>query len=383
MPWNGYERKIAPTLSDLAARSTVYTNAYSTSSSTAKSASSMLIGRYPSATYRSGYFFAGFADANLFFSEVLQQNGIRTMGGHGHKYFDRGKNWEQGFDVWEIVPGIGFNSQTDKHVTSHKMTDMAIKMLSDPKNSSGPFFLWFHYMDPHDKYVQHKESPVWGKKNRDRYDSEMFYVDLHLKRLFDFGKTQPWWEETAIIISADHGETFGEHGMYKHAFALWQELTHVPLIVYVPGTKAQRIKERRSLVDVAPTVLELMGIKDIPKSFQGKSLVPEVYGGAPDNREPIIVDLPEDTNNPDRRAIIVGDYKLIVLGPGIRGTLLYNLKDDPKEQKDLSKKQPEKLAELKAVYKTTVEGMAVVKPFGGMKLKSGRIANGPRKPTKK
>lgn len=378
MPWTGYSREIAPNLTQLAKRSAVYTDAYAASSYTAKSVSSLLTSKYPSSLYRSGYFFAGFSDANLFLQEVLQQAGVRTMSGHGHLYFDRGKNLNQGFDVWELAPGITFDSSTDKNITSDKMTDMAIKMLSDEANTSKQFFMWFHYMDPHDQYVKHELSPDFGKNNRDRYDSEVYFTDHHIGRLFDFAKTKEWWERTAIIISADHGETFGEHGMFKHAFELWEVLTRVPLVVYYPGIEAKVISERRSHVDIAPTILELMGYP-IPKDFVGRSLMPELKGAPPDNREPIVLDLPEDKNNPDRHAIVSGDYKLIVKNYGATH-LLFNLKSDPAEENDLAKKEPEKLAEMKVLYEKTWKQIPVIVPFGDIALPSGKKANGPRGP---
>lgn len=378
MPWTGYPREIAPNLTKLAKQSVVYSNAYAASSYTAKSVSALLSGRYPSSLYRSGWFFAGFSDANLFLTEVLQQGGVRTMGGHGHLYFDRGKNLNQGFDIWELAPGITFDSSTDKNVTSDKMTDMAIKMLSDEANTSKQFFMWFHYMDPHDQYVKHEGTPDFGKNNRDRYDSEVHFTDSHIGRLFDFAKDKDWWKRTAIIISADHGEAFGEHGMFKHAFELWEVLTRVPLVVYCPGVNPRVISERRSHIDVAPTILELMG-HPVPPSFVGRSLLPELKGGAPDVREPIVLDLPEDKNNPDRHAIIAGDYKLIVKNYGAN-KLLFNLKEDPAEERDLAKKEPEKLAEMVTLYDKTWKGIEVIVPFGDIPLPSGKKANGPRGP---
>ncbi len=387
MPWTGYDRDIAPNLTALAKDSVVYENAYAVSSYTAKSVSAMFTGRYPSSIYRSGWFFATFPDSNLFFTEILQKRGIRTMGGHGHAYFDRGKLLDQGFDVWQVVEGIDFDNETDKHVTSDKMTDLAIKMLDDPKNTNGQFFLWFHYMDPHDQYIQHEESPKFGKKARDRYDSEVFYADLHIGRLLEYAKKQPWWGKTAVIVSSDHGEAFGEHEMYKHAFELWDVLTHVPLVIHAPGAKARRIEQRRSHIDLAPTVLELMGLgEDAEKlvgydadTFEGKSMVPELYGAEPDNREPIVLDLPEDRNNPERHAIISGDYKLIVKGDGSRQEL-YDLSKDPAEKTDLAKKQPEQLTKMRKLYDETWSKIDVVAPYGGMKLRTGTKANGPKGP---
>jgi arylsulfatase A-like enzyme len=216
----------------------------------------------------------------------------------------------------------------------------------------------------------------------------VFFTDLHVGRLLDFAKEQPWWKNTAVIISADHGEAFGEHDMYKHAFELWEVLTRVPLIVYAPGAKPRSIEQRRSHIDLAPTILDLMGLGKDPEKivnqepglFVGSSMVPEIYGAAPDVREPIVLDLPEDRNNPERHAIISSDYKLIVKS-STPVPLLFNLAEDPAETKDLAKSNPTKLAEMKKLYDATWENIDVVAPYGGMKLRSGKIADGPTGPT--
>jgi arylsulfatase A-like enzyme len=381
MPWTGYPRAIAPNLTRLAEQSVVYPNAYSVSSYTAKSVAALLSGRYPSTLYRTGWFFAGYAKSNRFFTELLQEKGIRTLAWHSHLYFGRGKGLEQGFDEWHVVPGITFDAQTDPNVTSPKMTALGIELLGKPENSGKRFFAWAHYMDPHDEYVKHKESPDFGNKNRDRYDSEVFYTDLWLQKLLDFCRQQPWWKDTALIVSADHGEAFGEHGMYKHAFELWEVLTRIPLIVHAPGAAPRRIEQRRSVIDLTPTILELLGVER-PDDLVGRSLVDEIYGAKPpDVREPIVSELAEDSHNPQVRAIVNGDYKLIVYGDPPLSYLLFNLKDDPGETKNLVKEQPEQLATMKELYRTTYANIPTIKPYGGMKLKSGKTANGPTGPT--
>jgi len=381
MPWAGYDKPIAPNLTKLAAESVVYTHAYSVSSYTAKSVGAFLTSRYPSSLYRSGYFFTDYPKSNLFLAEVLHDHGIRTMGVHAHLYFGRGKQLDQGFDVWELVPGITFDAETDKNVTSDKMTDIGIRLLGDPANTGKPFFAWLHYTDPHDEYVKHPESPDFGKNNRGRYDSEVYFTDLHVGRLLDFARKQPWWSKTAVIVTADHGEAFGEHGVYKHAFWLWEVLTRVPLIVHAPGAAPSRIDENRSLIDLAPTVLDLEGVHDVPPSFVGRSLVPEVYGiEKPTNREPIVLDLPEDSHNPQVRAIILGNLKLIVYG-AVRSEL-YDLSTDPGELHDLSKTEPGKLAAMKVAFDNAWAKIPVVAPYGGNKLREGGTANGPMGPPK-
>ncbi|HMA91350.1 MAG TPA: sulfatase, partial [Polyangiaceae bacterium] len=234
MPWNGYPRPIAPNLTKLAEQSTVYTNAYSASSYTAQSVSAILSGRFASTLYRSGVFFTAFPKANLFFPEVLTEKGIRSLGWFSHLYFGRGKGLEQGFDVWELVPGITFDAQTDNHVTSPKMLELGVKVLGNPANTGQQFFAWAHFGDPHDVYIKHEEAPDFGKKTRDKYDSEVWFTDLHIGKLLDWAKQQPWWARTAVIITGDHGEAFGEHGQYRHAFEIWENLVRVPLMIYVP-----------------------------------------------------------------------------------------------------------------------------------------------------
>jgi choline-sulfatase len=380
MPWNGYPRPIAPNLTKLASQSTVYTDAYSVSSYTAQSVAAILSGRYASTLYRSGVFFTSFPKANLFFPEVLDQNKIRSVGWFSHMYFGRGKGLDQGFNVWELVPGITFDAQTDNHVTSPKMLELGLKILGDPENAKQQFFAWAHFGDPHDVYVKHAEAPDFGNKSRDKYDSEVWFTDLHIGKLLDWARLQPFWSRTAVIITGDHGEAFGEHGQYRHAFEIWDNLVRVPLVIYVPASHPQRITERRSHIDLAPTIMELMGQPPL-QQFLGKSLVPELRGIAkPESREPIVLELTEDSNNPQRRAIISGHYKLTVRGRGA-AYFLYDLSNDPGETKNVAGEQPAALAEMKALYEKSFAAIPSIEPYGGNKLESGRLANGPMGPS--
>jgi len=379
MPWAGYDKAIAPNLTQLAAESVVYDDYRSVSSYTAQTVATLLSGRYASTLYRTGTFFTNYADGNEWISEGMQKAGVRTMAVHAHLYFDRAPGLKQGFDVWQMVPGLTWNAQTDESVTSDKSVATMIELLGKTENTSGQFFMWSHFMDPHDQYVKHNEGPDFGKDNRGRYDSEVWFADSELGKLFAFGRTQPWWKDTVVIVSADHGEAFGEHGMYKHAFELWDVVTRIPLIVKAPGAIPQHITEKRSHIDLAPTVVDLLGLPALA-GFQGVSMLPEIYGLEPaGNREPILLELAEDTNNGARRAVVVGDYKLIIWDGGAKKSL-FDLKKDPGEEKDLAKDQPAKLAELETVMKAKFGNLPIVAPFGGNKLKSGKLANGPKGP---
>ena len=374
MPWAGYPKPIAPNLTALEKQSVSYTRAYSTSSYTAKSVAALLSGQYPSSLKRSGFFFTKYPSSNLFIAELLQKAGVFTASAHGHMYMKRGNGMDQGFDLWDVVEGISFNNTTDKHVTSDKLTPLAISML-EKKPKDKPFFSYLHYMDPHDQYVRHKESPDFGKSTRGRYDSEIFYTDLWIGKLLDWCKKQTWWDKTVVMVSADHGEAFGEHKMYRHAFELWNVLTHVPMFVKMPGATPRRIDTPRGNIDLAKTTLELTGVAaDGP--FVGESLVAELRGAEPKPR-PVLLDLPPDSNNPERRALISGDYKLLVYGRDWK-LALYDLKNDPGELKNLAKEMPEKFQEMKKLYQEVWGSVVKVKPYGGNKLMGGGVANGPR-----
>jgi arylsulfatase A-like enzyme len=167
--------------------------------------------------------------------------------------------------------------------------------------------------------------------------------------------------------------------MYKHAFELWEVLTRVPLLVCGPGIKPQRITERRSHIDLVPTFYELLG-QPVPPGLSGKSLLPELTGQEPPkNREPIYLEMSEDTHNPPRRALIQGDYKLIWSGPRDKFQL-FNLSQDPGEEKELSKSEPDQLKTQIAAYRAFIEKLPMVEPYGHMKLKEGGTARGPTGP---
>jgi choline-sulfatase len=377
MPWAGYARPIAPNLTALEAESVSYRRAYAVSSYTAKSVGALLSGKYPSSLKRNGYFFTRFTQDALFFPELLRSSGVRAMSAHAHRTMKQDNNLSQGFDEWEVVAGIGPDTRTDDHVTSDDLTELAVRMLDRNQRArpDAPFFLYLHYLDPHRNYLKHREAPDFGDRARDRYDAEVFFTDLWIGRLLEYSKQQPWFERTAIIVSADHGEAFGEHGMYRHAFELWNVLTHVPLFVRLPGTAPRRIDVPRSHIDLAPTIVELLG-QGASADFSGKSLVPELYGATPEPR-PVLLDLPADSNNAPRRALIDGDYKLLAFeDTGKR--MLFDLIADPGELDDLSRKQPDKLAELARLFDAEWKRYPAVRPHGGNRLVGGGTADGPR-----
>jgi choline-sulfatase len=366
MPWAGYERPIAPNLTKFEKESVSYTRHRSISSYTSMSLGGFLGARYPSELERSGYFFGNYPDTVEMFPEVLQKAGVRTLSAHAHFYFDVKAGFRQGFDDYRIVPDLKADNTTDRNVTSPAHLELAKQMLGDKANTGKRFFAWYHFLDPHDVYMPHKDSPSFGKKQRDLYDGEMAFTDAHVQKLLDFVAEQEWGKRTAIIITADHGEAFGEHGMTRHGFEVWDVLVHVPLMIKAPGSKPQRIDALRSTIDLPPTILEMLGVER-PAWMQGKSLVPELYGAAPEARD-VLVDLPRTSDNDRRRGFYHDKWKLYVYGDDF-GYELYDLAADPGEKKDLKRDQKEAFEMMKDLYAKKAATVKDVCPKMTEKLK--------------
>jgi arylsulfatase A-like enzyme len=364
MPWAGYARPIAPAMTAFAEGAVVYDRFYSISSYTAMSLGGMLAGRYPSELDRSGHYFAHWTDEVLFFPELLRRAGVRTVSAQSHFYFDQRSGFRPAFDVYEMVPGLAEDHQTDNGITSPEHLKLALGILSDKANVEGRFFAWFHFLDPHDKYQAHPNI-AYGHGIRDLYDAEVTFTDQHIGKLLDFVAAQPWGERTAVVISADHGEAFGEHRHYRHGFELWDVLTHVPLMIRAPGITPRHIREPRSAIDVAPTILELFGLPRDP-AMEGESLVGELYG-APTPPRDVVLDLPRTSNSDRRRAVIRGDHKLVALGDD-EAFQLFDLRADPGEERDAQWTAREKLDEMKEAYRMWGAKIPSICPRARMKL---------------
>ncbi|MFO0567630.1 MAG: sulfatase [Polyangiaceae bacterium] len=347
MPWSGYRRKIAPRLTELERRSVSYTRAYSLSSVTARSVAPLLVGKYASEMPRNGYFFTQWYPENLFLGERLSAAGHRAVAGHAHAYFF-GNGMKQGFSDYTVLPGTIYNPPEPKP-TSDRLTAAAKRLLSRNVDPSGNrrLFAYFHYMDPHHEYIEHEDAPDFGDEPRDIYDQEVWFTDQWVGDLVSWIEKQPWGKRTAIVISADHGECFGEHGQIRHGYELWEALVHVPLLFLVPGVAPRRVATPRSHIDLAPTLLELMGVSADPP-FRGKSLLAEIRG-ADDAPRPIVCDLPRDNLEDRRRAIIDGDWKLISRGDDEKW-LMYDVVRDPREKQNLTETERDTFRRMRQLY---------------------------------
>jgi choline-sulfatase len=380
MPWTGYGRAIAPHLTQLAADSSVWENHRAVSSHTPQALAALLSSRYVSSLYRDGAALTSFTADDTFLPEILQAKGVRTIGVQANAYFDQGRGFEQGFDVWEVVPGAGTGLTAETPVTGDKQASRLIELLGQPQNTERQFFAWAHFMDPNDPYLPHAEAPDFGQQPRDRYDAEVYFTDLWIGKVLEFAQRQTWWGRTALIITGDHGEAFGEHGMSKHGSELWDALLQTPLLIHAPGARPVRIQPARSQIDLAPTVVELMGLPRVSE-FRGQSLLPELYGAPAAARPGLLFELCEDAENPGWRALVVGDDKLIVPNAG-GPERLFNVKSDPSELEDVGEAHGQKLRELAVRFEREWARIPSLEPYGGMKLRSGRLAQGPERPAR-
>ena len=337
----GYPKPITPNLDRLAERSTVFEHAYSMASYTGKSIGPMLIGKYPSETHRDGSHFNKYTTDNVFVTTRAHDAGVHTFGCAGHWYWKPWSGVTQGMDDFDLTAIPPDMTDNDTSVSGDRVSDVAVKMLAEPDNTKGRFFMWIHYFDPHAQYVLHPGEPDFrggerggAVETRAGYDGEVWFTDKEIGRVIDAVQSSSFAKDTAFIVTADHGEAFGEHGMSWHGAEIWEMLVHVPLLVYVPDGTGHRIKEKRSQIDLAPTILDLLAVKKPtdPNALDGKSWLPDINlvpGTKPEERD-VYIDMPPGPWNYTRRAIISGPspgMKLISLGgPQYQ---LFDLSTDP------------------------------------------------------
>src|SRR5206468_635688 len=162
-------------------------------------------------------------------------------------------------------------------------------------------------------------------------------LDARLRVLFAGLERRGVLDKSIVVFTADHGEEFREHGQLAHGTSLYNELIRVPLIVLVPGQRGGRVvRDNVSLVDVAPTLLALLGLPPEPR-FEGRSLVPLLTGDAPG--ADVVAELPPISSSPldlgrHSLALVRGSVKLVVprkTGFAKMRPMLFDLATDPGE----------------------------------------------------
>lgn len=249
------------------------------------------------------------------------------------------------------------------YARASEVTEEAKKFITSHMKET--FFLWVHYMDPHTpllpptSYIEkidgfeisrrdclelyrkqvskkHDLSDHEIEKLKALYSAEIQYVDEEVGHFIEYLETNNLIENTTIALTADHGEEFNEHGDLLHKEKLYDELLHVPLLVWDPDLKPKRIRTPVSLIDLSPTLLHLLDV-EIPQEMQGHSLLPLIKGESR-SRSKIISEVvhTERWNLPSSSIkIALRDEQWKLIHNRLVSDELYNLKEDPKETVNL------------------------------------------------
>ena len=406
----GYERKTTPNLDELVKESLLFTNAYSPSPWTLPSHASIMTSLYPS-SHGSHYnvnssstpAVSTLDDSNITLAEILSQNEYKTAGVVGATFCHSFFGLAQGFDYYN--DDFGMIDHDLNHYSVFRIVTLlfplnkflihhsyhGIRRASElnkivfpwlKKNNRHPFFLFINYFDahwpyspppPYDTLYKGKNQQLiidnygsdWNlyaaviNKNHDltdkerahllsQYDGEIAYLDNHIGELLEELKSLNLYDESMIIITSDHGESFGEHNLMDHGRALYEELLHIPLIIKYPLSQkiTGTFRSPVSLLDIMPTILSTVAIS-LPKNFQGK-VVTKAHAHrkvfAEHYRDKLWIEKLGSRFDRDLLAVYSGDFKYIWASNEKHE--LYNVKEDPQESHNLIHEMHEIIADM-------------------------------------
>lgn len=212
-----------------------------------------------------------------FVSEILKEKGFATSAFIASYVLHSKWGINQGFDTYSD----GFDLSKYRKISLGNVQKRAEEVLGDAKkwleqNKNKKFFTWVHLYDPHTPYDP--PSPFKEKHPNRPYRGEVEYMDHHLGLFFDFLKKEGLYDNSLIFLVADHGESLGQHGEDSHGFFIYEPAVHVPLIIRAPFKfPRQRVDTIVETIDLAPTILEAMGVPT-PASYHGQSLLNLMFG---------------------------------------------------------------------------------------------------------
>lgn len=384
----GYPRDTAPHLARLAAEEAVlFENAYAASSWTLPSMASVFTSLHPIQH--------GVVDRGHRLGEVptladeLSDSGWTAAAMVTHVYVSSLFGLDRGFDEFHEI-SVARDFSEHRQIRADVLEREARRWIDE--HAEDRFFLYLHFFDPHWNYDAPQpfterfadpayDGPASGRWSylenfvatswmmppqmppadlqhvKDLYDGEIYFTDHVLGRLFEGLRERKLWKDTLVIVLSDHGEEFQEHGSLHHIRTLFEEVLRVPLLIKPPGGRRdwmrQRVDERVSHVDLAPTILELAG-REPPPAFEGRSLLPLIE--RPGDDRPIFAHT--QRHHSDKVALRVGDEKIIRQTlEGREGVALYDLADDPGETRNLALERRDRTAELLEELDAEIRGM--------------------------
>ncbi len=214
-------------------------------------------------------------------AERLQAAGFNTSAVVSAFVLDSRYGLARGFDSYDddLTSALAAKDFMIKETKADNTAGRAITWLKS-KSDDQAWFLWVHFFDPHASY----EAPEKYASNHpgSSYDAEITFADAQLGRILKQLEQQQQLDDTLVVMTADHGESLGEHGEQTHGFFIYDATTHVPLIFNHSSLTKQVIEQVCGSVDVAPSVCALLGVDYTPSDFDGVDLFSQI-----DSREPV------------------------------------------------------------------------------------------------
>lgn len=301
-------------------------------------------------------------DSATTLAEVLRSRGYETHAIGAGPWFKPVFGLDQGFEHYDA----DFDSLAGR--PGNEVSNLAISAIEHADEK--PFFLFLNYFDPHDPYDGHgtsweqflKPGPDFARsKVLAEYDAEILFMDEQIGRVFDELKRRKLYDQSWVVVTSDHGEHFGEHGLEGHGFSLYEAVVRGVLIVKPPKGVALAIDPRTyaQSVDVMPTLLRGLGIEP-PTPIEGEALDQVTH--------PIVTELYRSAGNVrwkgerfrrELRAIYDGDYKLLLSTKDDDPDAgLFDIRSDPGETTDLRAEKPDVVKSIVARFDAWSEGRA-------------------------
>jgi arylsulfatase A-like enzyme len=324
LPAYGFDAVATPALDRLAAEGAVFERAFAAVPLTLPSHATLFTGLYPPRL--SVYDNAGAplgAEAETL-AEVLASRGLATAAFVSSAVIAPGRGLEQGFDTYSLgKPSCPGPARVRR--PAQEVVDESLDWLEG--HGSSPFFVWMHFYDTHAPI----QVPVdFALGYADPYLAAIAYEDAQIARVVEYLERRGLLEDSLIVVTADHGESLGDHGEEAHGLFLYDEALRVPLIVRGPGIAPARVPGAVRLIDVMPTVLEFFGRR--MSSVEGVSFAALMSGADEAPREVYAESrYPERFGWANLRALRMGRWK-VVDAPQPE---LYDVVSDPGELRNL------------------------------------------------
>ncbi len=273
-----YKSIQTPNIDGLAHEGVRFTHAFSPVPITLPAHSALFTGTYPMATGMHDFSGNKLPPSAITLAKVLRDHGYTTAAFIGSAVLDSRFGLNQGFDTY--FDHFDFSRLLETNLDQMErrgdlVMDEALSWLK--RVPPQPFFLWVHLYDPHHPYTP--PEPYLSRYRERPYDGEIAFDDAQLGRLLTFLKGQGIFQKALFVLAGDHGEGLGEHGEKTHGFFIYNSTLHVPLIIKVPGVPARVVEDETSLVDVMPTILQILKIP-VPPTVQGRGLLSQIQGRA-------------------------------------------------------------------------------------------------------